>query len=406
MFKSINDIETLLKKHDAYRNGCLNLVASENSASSVVRRLADNDFVNRYGCYETLKPEIREYPGNKFINEFEIATHELVKDIFEAEYVDLRPIGGHMAGMAVVLGLMEPGEKVIEVSLENWGHGLVGPMCKIKHLQQTIDVHYMPFNDDRCVDTEKLREQIITLKPRMVIFGGSGTILPEPVKEFRSLADKMGFIIAYDASHVTGLIAGKVFPNPIKEGADLMFGSTHKSFPGPQGGFVVSNNRDLIEKIGNTLSPSLVTSHHLYRLPPLAAAVLEMKQFGNEYARQVVKNSQVLANALASCGFMIAGKNFGYSHTHLLLMDLTNNKIESPSILLEKAGILCNYDFSGKRSELRIGTAEATRRGFRENEMEKIAIYFKRVLLDMEDPDKIAKEVFEFVNQYNKTEYC
>jgi glycine hydroxymethyltransferase len=100
------------------------------------------------------------------------------------------------------------------------------------------------------------------------------------VKALRLLADELNILIAYDASHVTGLIAAGVFPNPLSEGADIMFGSTHKSFPGPQGGFVASNRHDLMVKVGNTLSPSLVTSHHLNRLPALAASILEMKEFG------------------------------------------------------------------------------------------------------------------------------
>ncbi|MEA4960814.1 MAG: glycine hydroxymethyltransferase, partial [Lutispora sp.] len=132
MFKKTNDIDNLLKKHLSYREGCLNLIASENYSSDKVRSYLSCDFSNRYGCYSTLKPEEREYTGNKYIHEFEMATQELVKDIFKAKCVDLRPISGHMAGMAVVLALLKPGELVIEVSLKDWGHGLVGPMCQIR----------------------------------------------------------------------------------------------------------------------------------------------------------------------------------------------------------------------------------------------------------------------------------
>src|SRR5699024_11317321 len=126
---------------------------------------------------------------------------------------------------------------------------------------------------------------------------------------------------AYDAAHVTGLIAGGVFPNPLDQGVDVMFGSTHKSFPGPQGGFVVSNNKEIIQKIGNTLSPSLVTSHHLDRIPALAAALLEIKELGNEYGKQIIKNSKALAKSLDQMGFEVKGKDKGYTDTHLLLMD-------------------------------------------------------------------------------------
>lgn len=405
MFKNIQEINELIQKHNTYRESCLNLIASENYSSEAVRSLLSSDFNNRYGCYVTLKPEHREYTGNKYIHEFEMATHELVKEIFGAKYVDLRPIGGHMAGMGVVLGLMEPGDLVIEVHLKDWGHGLVGPMCQVQHFNKTINVEYMEFDSDRAVDVEKLIKQARERKPKMIIFGGSGTLFAEPVRELRSLADELGILIAYDASHVTGLIAGKVFPNPLEEGADIMFGSTHKSFPGPQGGFVVSNRLDLIEKVGNALSPSLVTSHHLNRLPALAASVLEMKEYGHEYGKQIVKNTKALGKALEENGFKVHGSKRGYSDTHLLLVDVGEYVKEAPAKLLEKAGIFVSDDFSGNSPEIRIGTPEATRRGMKEEQMKVVAEFIKRILIDKEDPDNVQNEVSEISKQYNKCEY-
>lgn len=120
MLKSTRDIDNLLKKNRNYREGCLNLIASENFASEKVRGYLSSEIGNRYGCYTTEKPEDREYTGNKYIHEIEMATQELVKDLFKAKYVDLRPIGGHMAGMGVVLALLEPGDLVIEVDLKDW----------------------------------------------------------------------------------------------------------------------------------------------------------------------------------------------------------------------------------------------------------------------------------------------
>jgi len=405
MFKTTREIDNLLKTHMNYREGCLNLIASENYSSEKVRSYLSCDFGNRYGCYATMKPEEREYTGNKYIHELEMATHELVKDIFKAKYVDLRPIGGHTAGMGVVLGMLDPGDLVIEVSLSDWGHGLVGPMCQIRQFDETIKVEYMVFDENRAVDAEKLKKQALELKPKMIIFGGSGTLFFEPIKELREIADKQGIIIAYDASHVTGLIASGMFPNPLEEGADIMFGSTHKSFPGPQGGFVVSNSAELIEKVGNTLSPSLVTSHHLNRLPALAASILEMKEFGEEYGKQVVKNSKALAKALDECGFRVLGKGNGYTDSHLLLVDVGQYVDVAPAKELEKAQILCSDDFSGNSPEVRIGTPEVTRRGMKEEEMKTIAQFFKRAIIDKEDAEKLAKEVEDFTRKYVGIEY-
>lgn len=405
MLITTRDIDNLLAKHVNYREGCLNLIASENYASEKARSYLGNDFGNRYGCYMTTNLEDREYTGNKYIQEFETDTHELIKDIFHAKYADLRPIGGHMAGMSVVLAILEPGDLVIEVSLKDWGHGLVGPMCQIKQFDETIKVEYMSFDEDRCVDIEILKKQILEKRPKLIIFGGSGTLFPEPIREFREIADEKGILIAYDASHVTGLIAGGVFPNPLDEGADIMFGSTHKSFPGPQGGFVVSNNFELIEKVGNTLSPSLVTSHHLNRLPSLAVSIMEMKAFGQEYGKQIIKNTKAFAKALDDFGFQVIGKRRGYSESHLLLLDVGEYINEAPAKYLEKARILCSDDFSGNSAEIRIGTPEVTRRGMKEEEMKIMAGFFKRVLIDKENPEQIAEEIEAFSRKHLGCEY-
>ena len=168
----------------------------------------------------------------------------------------------------------------------------------------------------------------------------------------------------------------------------------------------MSNNAELIEKVGNTLSPSLVTSHHLNRLPSLAASILEMKKFGEEYGKQIIKNSKALAKALDECGFNVLGKERGYTESHLLLVDVGNYVDDAPAKELEKAKILCSDDFSGNSPEIRIGTPEVTRRGMKEEEMKIIAQFFKRAIIDKEDPKKLAKEVEEFSRKYVGLKYA
>lgn len=211
MFKSLQDIDEMLQKHVAYRENCLNLIASENYASPTVRNYLTSDFNNRYGCYVTLKPEEREYRGNRYIHEFEMATQALVGEVFKAPYVDLRPIGGHMAGVATVLGVLSPGDLIFEIHLKDWGHGLVGPMLEVAHFKQTIRVEAIPFDDNRMVDVDCLVEMIYRQKPKMIIFGGSGMLFPEPIREVKTVAAKEGIIIGHDASHVTGLMPGGFF---------------------------------------------------------------------------------------------------------------------------------------------------------------------------------------------------
>ena len=405
MFKSPREIDNLLKKHLTYRESCLNLIASENFASEFVRGHMTSDLSNRYGCYETGNPQNREYTGNRYIHEFEMQTQALTCDIFKAKYADLRPISGHLAGIAVTLAVLDVNDLVIEVSLRDWGHGLVGPMCQINHLGKTVRVEYMPFDTDGAVDLDGLEAQVRELRPKLVIFGGSGTLFPEPIRKFRRVADELGIFVAYDAAHVTGLIAGGVMPNPLDEGADVMFGSTHKSFPGPQGGFVVSNRADLMEKIGKTISPSLVTSHHIHRLPAFAASILEMQAFGKEYSEQIVKNTKALSKALDSHEFKVRGKRRGYSETHIVLLEI-DGEGQSVAKRLEAANILCSDDFSGESADVRLGTQEVTRRGMKEKEMEDIALLIKRVMIDGEDPEAIRRDVGDLSRNFNGIEYC
>ncbi len=405
-FEELSDIDELLKKHDEYRARCLNLIASENYASDKVRNYLSGDFSNRYGCYTTMNMDDREYTGNKYINEFEQATHDLVRDVFGGKYADLRPIGGHMAGMAVVLALLEPGDLVIEVHLADWGHGLVGPMCELRQFEETINVEYMKFDKTGAVEVEALQKMAVDLKPKMIIFGGSGTLFAEPIKELREIADRENIILAYDASHVTGLIASGVFPNPLDEGADVMFGSTHKSFPGPQGGFVVSDNKEMMTKVGHALSPSLVTSHHLNRLPAFAASLLEMKKYGKAYGSQIIKNAKALAEAMEASGFNVKGSSRGYTQTHLILVNVGEYAPKAPGKLLEKAGILCSDDFAGSVPEIRIGTPEVTRRGMKEANMKDVAKFFKRVLIDKEDPEAVLKDVEKYALSFSDYEYA
>lgn len=186
-----------------------------------------------------------------------------------------------------------------------------------------------------------------------------------------------------------------------------MFGSTHKSFPGPQGGFIVSRNLELFGKIGNALASALVTSHHLNRLPALAASMLEMKRFGQSYGAQIIKNSKALGKSMKEHGFKVIGARKGYSDTHLILVDVSQyGSGKQISKLLEEANILCSDDFGQLDKELRIGTAEITRRGMKENHMQVIARFFKRVVIDHEEPSIVADEVSKYTKKYLGCEYA
>ena len=245
--------------------------------------------------------------------------------------------------------------------------------------------------------------------PKLIILGASLSLFPDPIEELKTIADEYNIFIGYDFSHVAGLIAGGAFPNPLDQGADVMFGSTHKSFPGPQGGMILTKSIEVFEKIGKALYPALVTSHHLNRLPALAASLIEMKKYGSAYAKQIVKNSKALGKAMEEKGFKVIASGKGYSETHLILVDVgefgSSIKIVK---LLEEANIICCSDhyYFEKYKEIRIGTAEATRRGMEESEMRDIAEFFKRIIIDKEEPSAVARDVELYTKNYLGCVYC
>ncbi|MHA1604442.1 MAG: hypothetical protein ACTSWF_07315 [Candidatus Freyarchaeota archaeon] len=238
-------------------------------------------------------------------------------------------------------------------------------------------------------------------KPELVILGASFIPMPYPVAEVSEAAQRVGALLAYDASHVLGLIAGKRFQRPLAEGADIMLGSTHKTFPGPQGGIILGNG---FEEIREELLFKTIDNAHFHRIAALAVTLEEMKEFGEAYADQVVKNSKKLAKLLDEEGIPLKCKNRGFTESHQILVDTRKfqadygkpwvevvNHLEAANIILDRGG--------------RIGTSEATRVGMREKEMEKICELILRGVKG-EEAERIKKDAVELRSGFTEVHYC
>ena len=224
----------------------------------------------------------------------------------------------------------------------------------------------------------------------------------------------------YDAAHVAGLIAGKQFQDPLREGTDTMSMSTHKTFPGPQKGIVIASREELMDQIKAAAFPGTTSNHHLMHVAGLAVAAAEFKKYGEAYVKQVIRNAQALGQALYERGFQVVCPDKGFTESHTLLVDISNFQdtiglgadVEQR---LEKAHIVANrnllpWDILEKRNYLnpggiRIGTQEITRLGMKESEMVIIAEFFKKVLIDQKDPVTIAQEITEFRKDYQTIHY-
>jgi len=205
--------------------------------------------------------------------------------------------------------------------------------------------------------------------------------------------------------------------NPLDHGADLMMGSHTKTFPGPQGGMTFTNDEETYGKLqggkGGRFCGAFICNHHMNRICSLAASLAEMKEFGEDYADQVLRNSAALGKELDDLGFDVLYPEYGYSQTHMVMLDLTNfgggaknvDYLQAANILCSAQSIPIDFERGTSRSGLRIGTQELTRIGMKEIDMNDVAKFYKRVLIDQDLPKNTKKDVAEFVSKYNKLSF-
>jgi glycine hydroxymethyltransferase len=402
-------ILSLLKKHNDWRKNCINLIASENVMSDFCEKLYVSDLMHRYA--EGL-PFKRYYQGLKYVDQIESLAEDAFKKHFKANFVDLRPISGTLANMAVFSALTKKGDNILTLGIDGGSHvsheepgaaGILG-----------LKVFHIEFKSSS-IDLKKTEEKIFKIKPKFIVLGGSVILFPQPIKELKKICKKTKTKIIYDAAHVFGLITAGFFQNPLKEGADIITSSTHKTFPGPQGGIILGNiEKDLQKKIQAKVFPGVLSNHHLHRLPALYFALMEMKKFGNQYVFQIIKNAQALAEHLDKFGFDVLEKGKGFTKSHQVLLNvekfgggnLIAKKLEEANIILNKNIIPEDKIDPRNPKGLRIGTQEMTRFGMEEKEMKIIAGFMKEIVIDGKSIGKIKKEVIKFRKKFQKMKYC
>jgi glycine hydroxymethyltransferase len=389
----IGDILSLVKKHENWREKqCLNLIPSENVMSPAVRRLLSSDFGNRYTNVDGF------YMGTRFTDEMEQYGEKLAKQVFKADTADLRPLSGHIADLIFIANFSKSGDVLMCVSPEDggypgmWKEGLAGLL--------NLETTSFPFSkSDMNIKVEETKENIMRVRPKMIVFGASLITFPQPVKELEEVAHENGACIGFDGSHVMGLIAGGEFQDPLREGAHVLFGSTHKTFFGPQGGMILADKKHG-EVLKKKIYPAFVDNAHWNRIAALALALAEMEKFGKAYAKQVIRNSQTLAKALYDHGLPVICKHLGFTKSHQAILnfgDYKHGRIVAEK--LQRANIIADC-------VIRIGTCEVTRRGMKEEEMLKIAELIKETIIGEEKPENIKKDVAKLCAEFQKIEFC
>ena len=346
---------------------------------------------------------------------------DLMKSLFKADWADVRLVSGTHANLATFKGLSlaSKNNKMVVTPLSCGAHishdytGLAGNILGLDNINHVYDT------DEFNIDAEKSAYVIRAAKPGIVTFGGSLFLFPHPVKELKAVCDEVGAYVAYDASHVLGLIAGGQFQDPLREGADFITSSTHKTFPGPQGGVIMGNQNNpalekAVKKIQFAIFPLTASNTHLGRLPALGVASLEMKLFGADFAKQIVKNAQTAGQYLFENGVKVLAEKKGFTKSHQIAVDIRSfgggNKVaqdlEDANIILNK-NLLPYDDQSSKEnpSGLRIGFQDVTRRGFGEGDIKHLCDLMLDVIKGKRTPAQVKQDVQLLIKEFSEVKY-
>jgi len=426
--KTIENIRNILQTHHELFQNSIPLIASENITSPAVKEACTCDFSHRYA--EGWSGQ-RVYAGCKYIDEIEDLCMELARKFFKVKFADVRPISGVVANLALYNAFTSRNNgKMMVMPIPKGGHISHAPMFTKSGMQingtagtvRGLEIEYFKFDQDKMnLDIDGSAELMREFKPELILFGGSVFLFPHPVKELSEVAKEIGAHVAYDAAHVAGLIGAGFFQDPLREGAEVMSLSTHKTLPGPQHGMVVADDENLVENLKFSAFPALLSNHHLHNVAGLAVTLAEMIEFGKEYCGQVIKNAKALGKKLYDKGINVLQKENDFTASHQIVVDITSfektvglgGDIEK---LLERANIILNRNLlpwdimQGRHYQnpggLRIGTSEITRLGMKEKEMDQIAVFIKQVLIDKKDPKKVKEEIKEFRKDFQEVKYC
>lgn len=404
----VNEIEQMIQKQNRWRKKCINLIASENLLSQRARVQAGSDFAHRYAEGH---PGERYYRGTSFIDDIENQLKTNLKILFECDHSEVRPISGTNANEAFFSRFVTQGAVVMVNSTPAGGHishhreGSLGKFTKnIIDIPLTADGYHM--------DVAKTTYLIEKAKPKLIVLGKSLFLFPEPIVEIAEVCEKYNTKIMYDAAHVLGLIAGKRFQRPLLEGAYLMTASTHKTYFGSQRGIILSNMQDEPwSRIDRGAFPGSSSNHHLDTLAQMAICTYEFMEFGEQYAADTIQNAKALAAELDRHGFDVQGKEFGFTETHQVAVNVREFRGgEKVSKTLEINDIILNMNMlpheplkkHDRPDGIRIGVQEMTRVGMGTQEMGRIAELIKECIVDNKT---VKEEVNRFRSEFQAVNY-
>jgi glycine hydroxymethyltransferase len=407
------EVIAAVKRNEQWRGReCINLLAPEAPTSPMVRALLASEVGTR-AAEGHIGAVNRWFAGTRHIDEIEALCVELLKQAFRCRYADHRLMGSMLGNMAVYHAFTQPGDTIMSVAQPFGGHSSNRPdgPAGMRGLR-IVDIPFDP--TELTVDLDGFRTLAPQVRPKLIVLGLSMTLFPYPVRELAELATSWGGKVIFDGAHQAGLIAGGQFQDPLREGAAVLTGSAGKTFSGPQSGMLLWDDPELTTPLADTVFPVLVATHQVNRVAALAVSATEMLAFGQQYMAQIVRNAQALAAALDARGIPVLGKSKGYTRTQQVIADVrTFGRGLAVAQRLADANIITNKNLLpsdqpadwDRPGGLRIGTIEITRLGMHAPEMEQIADWIARALIERADPTTIAREVVAFREHFQTLYY-
>jgi len=406
--KNVERIEELVRQQNDWRSHTVNLIASENVMSRRARAVMGSDFTHRYAEGH---PGARYYQGTEMIDEIETRAKQHLKSLFDCRHLDVRPISGTVANDAVFSRYINKGDVVMVNSTAGGGHishHKAGSVGKYTH----NIVNFPLTGDGYHIDVDHTIDLIECVNPRLLVLGKSLFLFPEPIAELAPVCKERNITIVYDAAHVLGLIAGKKFQDPLKEGATLVTASTHKTFFGSQRGIVFSNMKDSEwATIDKGAFPGSSSNHHLDTLVPLAITAYEYLEYGEAYADQVIKNAKVFGRALHESGLDVQAAEFDFTETHQVAVDVSKlGGGDEVARILKDNWIIINMNLLPYEplekvqnpAGIRLGVQEMTRVGMKEQQIKDVAGLIEKCLID---GAYVGEEVKELRKDYQTVHY-
>lgn len=357
------------------------------------------------------------HPGDKYetglgaIEQIEIITQELACEVFGSTYAEFRVPSGAIANLYAFMATTEPHDTIIAPPPSIGGHvthhkGGSAGLYRLNTISAPVD------QTGYTIDIDALRKLAHEVKPKLITVGGSLNLFHHPIAQVRAIADEVGAKVLFDAAHLCGMIAGKVWPQPLVEGAHLMTFSTYKSLGGPAGGLIVTNDDEIAQKLDAIAYPGLTANFDAAKTAALGITLQDWKSVGRDYAQMMVKTSQALAQHLQNLGVNIYAADKGFTTSHqFAILAAPYGGGQTAARRMGEAGLLaCGIGLpveqvEGDLNGLRIGTPEIVRIGMKVEHMQDLAEFIARSLDTSAEPKSIQREITEWRKQFSGVHY-